>query len=119
MPLAEIDTPEKEQPFGQRSKESLADLCFRVMATIKPQTIDRYGRTVALVECRGKDANLEQVGAGMALAYTKYQTDHAVFRAELNVRRERVRLWRDAEPVERIQWPTCSGYPSKTTASRR
>ncbi|RYY19600.1 MAG: thermonuclease family protein, partial [Cytophagaceae bacterium] len=26
--LAEIDAPEKSQPFGQRSKDHLSDLCF-------------------------------------------------------------------------------------------
>lgn len=36
----------------------------------------------------------------MAWAYTKYLTDQAVFDAELAARRERVRLWRDAEPME-------------------
>lgn len=98
--LAEIDAPEKKQPFGQRAKESLSDLCFQAMATIKPQTIDRYGRTVARVECRGKDASLEQVRAGMAWAYTKYLTDQAVLDVELAARRDRVGLWQDAEPVE-------------------
>lgn len=97
--LAEIDAPEKTQPFGQRSKQSLSDLCFETQATITPQTIDRYGRTVARVECQGKDASLEQVRAGMAWAYTKYLTDLAVFDAELVARRARVGLWRDAEPV--------------------
>ncbi len=36
---------------------------------------DRYGRTVARVECRGKDANADQVRSGMAWAYTQYQSD--------------------------------------------
>lgn len=98
--LAEIDAPEKKQPFGQRSKESLSDLCFQAMATIKRQTIDRYGRTVARVECRGKDANLEQVRAGMAWAYTQYLTDQAVFQAELAARRERLGLWSETGPVQ-------------------
>lgn len=75
--LAEIDAPESGQPFGQRSKRSLSDLCFQVNATITPTAHDGYGRTVSRVECRGRDANLEQVKAGMAWAYTKYQTDAA------------------------------------------
>lgn len=97
--LAEIDAPEKKQPFGQRSKESLSNLCFQAVATIKPQTIDRYGRTVARVECRGKDANLEQVRMGMAWAYTQYLTDRAVFDAEQAARIERAGLWLDEHPT--------------------
>lgn len=113
--LAEIDAPEKKQPFGQRSKESLSDLCFGAMATIKPNTTDRYGRTVARVECRGKDANLEQVRAGMAWAYLRYLTDQAVLDAELVARRERVGLWRDAEPVEPWEFRRVARTANKTT----
>lgn len=36
--LAEIDAPEKGQPFGQRSKASLSDLCFGSQAAIRPLT---------------------------------------------------------------------------------
>lgn len=50
--IAGIDAPEKAQPFGQRSKEALSDLCFREAATIKPTTRDKYGRTVAEVQCK-------------------------------------------------------------------
>lgn len=99
--LSEIDAPELKghQPFGQRSKESLSDLCFQVMATITPTAIDRYGRTVARVECRGMDANLEQVRTGMAWAYTKYLTDQSVFNAELTARQQHLGLWRDNGPM--------------------
>lgn len=31
--LAEIDAPEKAQPFGQRSKQSLFELCYRKKQT--------------------------------------------------------------------------------------
>lgn len=97
--LAEIDAPESGQPFGRRSKEHLSDLCYRVEATIRPTTTDRYGRTVARVECRSQDANLEQVKAGLAWAYTKYQTDPRFPRAELVARNAKVGLWADANPV--------------------
>lgn len=91
--LAEIDAPESGQPYGRRSKEHLSALCFNVEATIRPTTTDRWGRTVARVECRGKDANLEQVRAGLAWAFTKYQTDAEFPRAELAARQAGVGMW--------------------------
>lgn len=63
--LAEIDAPEKRQPFGERSKQHLSALCFEKAAVVRPKTRDRYRRTVARVECDGVDASLEQVQAGM------------------------------------------------------
>jgi endonuclease YncB( thermonuclease family) len=102
--LAEIDAPEKAQPFGRRSKEALSDLCYMAPATIKPTATDRYGRTVARVECRGKDANAEQVRAGMAWAYTRYQIDPVFTQLEQRARAARVGLWRDAEPVPPWEW---------------
>lgn len=96
--LAEIDAPETKQPFGQRSKEALSALCFQEQATIRPQTKDRYGRTVARVECRGKDANAEQVRAGMAWAFPKYLTDPEIARLEAAARAAGVGLWSSGSP---------------------
>ena len=93
--LAEIDAPESGQAYGRRSKEHLSDLCYQVDATIRPTATDRYGRTVARVECRGKDANLEQVRMGLAWAFTKYQSDAQFPRMELAARASRVGLWVD------------------------
>jgi endonuclease YncB( thermonuclease family) len=106
--MAEIDAPERRQAFGTRATQALGALCFREQATVKPQTIDRYGRTVARVECKGKDANSEMVKLGMAWAYTKYQTDALFPQLELQARAQRVGLWVDAEtklpPVAPWDW---------------
>lgn len=91
--LAEIDAPEKAQPFGNRSRQHLATLCFQQMATIRQTAKDRYGRTVARVECQGQDANLQQVRAGMAWAYTKYLTDPAIAREQEVAQSAGVGLW--------------------------
>lgn len=64
--FAEIDAPEKGQAFGNCSGQHLDDLCFRKQAFVKLQTTDRYGRTVARVECDGVDANAEQGFTGLA-----------------------------------------------------
>ena len=93
--LAEIDAPEKRQAFGERSRQALAALCFQEQAAIRPTTRDRYGRTVARVECRGRDVSAEQVRAGMAWAYLKYLTDPEIARLEAAARAARVGLWAD------------------------
>lgn len=106
--LSEIDAPEWRQPFGQRSKQHLSDLCFNKMATIQPQSIDRYGRTVARVTCAGVDANADQVRSGMAWSYTQYVRDPIFPQLEQQARAGRVGLWVDlgtgAEPVAPWEW---------------
>ncbi len=64
--LNEIDAPEKAQAFGNKSKQSLSDLCFDKIATLDDKGKDKYGRTLARVTCDGIDANTEQVRRGMA-----------------------------------------------------
>ncbi len=59
--LAEIDAPEKKQPFGNRSKQSLSDLCFWVEAELTIRGKDQYGRKLARVVFNRVDAQAEQV----------------------------------------------------------
>lgn len=112
--LAEIDAPEKAQPFGNRSKVHLSMLCFGAWATIRTEAKDRYGRTVARVHCRGKDANAEQVRAGLAWAYTKYLTDPSMQRLEIEAREANRGLWAEAgETVAPWEWRRRRAMPSK------
>lgn len=97
--LANIDAPEKAQAFGQRSKESLSDLCYRKDATYQTQTIDRYGRTVAVVTCAGIEANRAQVERGMAWVYPKYNKDASLPLIESTARTAGAGLWRDSSPI--------------------
>ena len=102
--LTEIDAPEKKQAFGNRSKESLSDLCFGKTATLLEKSKDRYGRTLARVTCDGTDANAEQVRRGLAWAYTKYLTDPQIKAIEEEARAARLGLWRDEKPVPPWEW---------------
>lgn len=77
--LSEIDAPERAQPFGERSRQHLAQLCHQQTASIRSIGTDRYGRTLARVECQGRDANAEQVRSGMAWVYDKYVTDRSLY----------------------------------------
>ena len=70
--ISAIDAPEKAQDFGSVSRQHLAGLCFQKMARIDSKGTDRYRRTIADVECQGKDVGQEQIRAGLAWYYVKY-----------------------------------------------
>ena len=98
--LSEIDAPEKRQPFGNRSMQSLSGMCLQKKAKIKPQTKDRYGRTVARVICDGIDANEEQVKRGMAWVYDKYVRDRNLYPIQDKARASKIGLWADNKPIK-------------------
>lgn len=102
--LAEIDAPEKGQARGARSKQHLSDVCFEKRAEVRPQTKDRYGRTVARVLCDGVDSNAEQIRAWMAWVFDKYVTDTTLYVFQDAARGERRGLWSDADPVAPWEW---------------
>lgn len=102
--LTEIDAPEKAQPFGNRSKQNLSDLCFKKPALLQSQGTDHYGRLLARVECDGIDANASQVIMGMAWVYDQYVTDETFYQYQEEAQAELRGLWVDRNPVEPWLW---------------
>lgn len=102
--LANIDAPEKKQPFGQKSKQSLSDLCWGKDAQYQAQTTDRYKRTVALVYCDGTQVNKAQVQLGMAWVYPKYNKDPVLPAIERAAKLTGLGLWADHAPVPPWEW---------------
>lgn len=103
--LSGIDAPEKNQPFGNRSKQHLADLVFRKHVVVEWSKQDRYGRIVGKVLVGGRDACLAQVVAGLAWHYKTYQREQApedqvlYAAAEDAARAKRVGIWQDPAPI--------------------
>jgi endonuclease YncB( thermonuclease family) len=103
--LAEIDAPEKVQAYGAASTNALTELCLNKLATLEERGKDRYGRTLARVNCEGIDANAEQVRRGMAWVYRKYAPkDSPLYAAEDAAKAAKRGLWADAEPVPPWEW---------------
>lgn len=108
--LAGIDAPEKAQAFGDHSKQSLAALVFNKNVVVEWDKQDRYRRTVGKILVNGKDANLEQIKAGLAWWYEKYRKEQSpedqqrYAEAELQAKERRVGLWRDPDPVAPWEW---------------
>ena len=103
--LSGIDAPEKKQPFGQRSKQSLSDMVFDKEVTVATTKRDKYKREVGKVLVGGIDANLEQVKRGMAWHYKAYEREQSAIDrkvyadAENEAKAARLGLWADLEPV--------------------
>lgn len=102
--LANIDAPERGQAFGQRAKESLSDLCWNASVTYTLQGIDRYGRSVAVVNCNGVEVNRAQVERGMAWVYARYNKDANLNDVQKRAKQERRGLWSDPNAVPPWEW---------------
>lgn len=102
--LAQIDAPERAQPFGQRSKRALSELVFSRNVVLDVESTDRYRRSVATVIVAGKDINLEMVRTGMAWAYDRYVHDPRYFVVQRNAKDNRVGLWADKSPIRPSEW---------------
>ena len=103
--LAAIDAPEKAQAFGNRSKQSLSDMCFGRLAKVDVVDTDRYGRTVGTVTCGDTQANDAQVASGMAWVYRKYAEGFGhLYPLEESAKASRRGLWSDQNPIPPWQW---------------
>ena len=117
--LQGIDAPEKAQPFGERSKQTLSQLVFGKEVRIEWAKRDKYKRIVGKVwvqpascsSCPMKlDAGHTQITLGMAWWYWKYASEqshldrNAYEFSEQEAKAKRVGLWRDTDPVPPWEW---------------
>ena len=107
--LAGIDAPERKQPYGNKARQALSALCHEQAARITMRSKDRYGRTIADVQCQGEDASAFMVRGGWAMVYTQYASQHQhLLPLQQAARRERAGQWQllrqGIEPVPPWEW---------------
>lgn len=96
--MACIDAPETAQrPYGAASRQRLQALApVGSAVSLRVQTIDRYGRTVAEVFRNGQSVNLAMVSSGQAFAYRQYLSgcnQAAYLGAEASAERQGLGVW--------------------------
>ncbi len=74
-------------------------MCFNKNSTVHTQSVDKYGRTIAVIFCDHINANQEQVKNGFAWVYTKYNTDPLLENMEAQARINKLGLWFDKDPT--------------------
>ncbi|MGO4876571.1 thermonuclease family protein [Pedobacter psychrotolerans] len=105
--LAHIDCPEKRhsQPYGQKAKKALSDLCFGQLVEIQGQKYDRYKRLIAVVINHKKQIiNQEMLKLGMAWHFKKYSTDLLYAGLEITAKKNKVGLWQDSSAIAPWEW---------------
>lgn len=103
--LANIDAPEKHQPFGTKAKQVLAQLIYQQQVKLNISGYDAYQRTLAVAyTAQGKNVNLTMVKVGMAWAYEKYQPGEIYRRAQRHAQQHHLGLWQDAHPISPEHW---------------
>ena len=103
--LTGIDAPERGQAFGTKSKDHLSDSVAGKFVVVEYDKRDRYKRILGKVLLSNEDMNLEQVRAGLAWHYKKYQmeqtpADRELYsQAEIKAKEARRGLWHDPKPI--------------------
>ncbi|WP_288981922.1 thermonuclease family protein [uncultured Flavobacterium sp.] len=104
--LAEVDCPEKSQPFGTKSKQFTSDQIYLKTIKYVVTDIDRYGRSIAMIyyDTDNKYLSAEIIKAGMGWHYKRYSTSKELANFEINARKEKLGLWIDNNPIEPSEW---------------
>jgi endonuclease YncB( thermonuclease family) len=118
--LAEIDTPERGQPWGARAKQALSDLVFGRSVKIEVQDTDRYGRAIARLHRDGLDVNRTLVRQGHAWVYRQYSQDASLLEDENDAHEARRGLWSLPQtPTPPWEWRRAAGTPARAAPAGR
>jgi len=102
-----IDTPEKNQEYGQQAKALTSALIAGRNIDVKTVTVDQYGRTVGLVTIDGQSLNELIVQNGYAWVYKQYCTKricHDWKKLEKEARQQKKGLWAGSDIVPPWEW---------------
>ena len=108
--LQGIDAPELKQDFGSVSQQNLSRMVLGKQVTIVWTKLDKYRRTVGTIMLDGHDVNIEQVKAGLAWHFKKYEDEQApadrqtYAAAEQQARAGKLGLWQDPNPTPPGDW---------------
>jgi len=103
--LQGIDAPERGQAYSTKSKAHLSASVAGKSVVVEYGKRDRYGRIVGKVLLSNEDMNHEQIRAGLAWHYKKYQYEQTpsdredYSDTEIDAREAKRGIWREPEQM--------------------
>jgi endonuclease YncB( thermonuclease family) len=101
--LANIDAPEKNQPYGDDATRALSALVLNQRVEVTTVATDAYGRTIALIQLGNVQVNSELVRRGLAWV-SSYRRNAELKAVQLDAQQAARGLWREAEPMPPWVW---------------
>lgn len=102
--LAEIDAPEKNQPYGETSRQKLSAKLLGQVAQVTYFEQDRFNHIVGTVNLGDRWINQEVLADGCAWHDKRYSDDDDLDTAEQQARGRRLGLWAEVHPVPPWEW---------------
>ena len=104
--LAEIDAPEKDQPYGKEATARLSKILTNKTIRLNKITVDRYNRIIGIVYYENIDINHYLVINGLAWCYDYYNKREKIKDAEIYARKKEIGIWSDKnnEAIPPWEW---------------
>ena len=103
--IADIDCPEKGQPFGTQAKKFTSRAIFGKEVSVREKTKDHYGRSIGYVTYdNDKDLGQELLKVGLAWHYAYYSDDEYLASLQREARKHKRGLWVEPDPINPYQW---------------
>ncbi|MEO6346684.1 MAG: thermonuclease family protein [Aquaticitalea sp.] len=103
--LANIDCPEKKQPFSAKAKEFTSNAIFGKTVTISILKTDRYKRYISNVTYNDTLSLCQElVKIGLAWHFVRYSNDKILQQLEDKAREDKIGLWQDPNPIAPWEW---------------
>jgi endonuclease YncB( thermonuclease family) len=111
--VAEIDAPERGQPYGSKSRQVLASLIFQKDVSLEIQVVDNYGRLVGRPMVGSTDISAEMIRNGAAWIYRTYCDDPTMYEIEKQATKQQIGLWKMPEYDRVPPWEWRRGKRTK------
>ena len=102
--IAEIDAPEKAQPYGMNAKYHLRDLVIGKTIKYIDLGYDKYGRHICKVYVNKQNIGHQMVKDGYAWAYTKFKLSDSVELYQSQARANRLGMWQSSFNIYPSVW---------------
>lgn len=103
--VANIDCPERKQPFSKRAKQFTSDAIFGKTVEVEILSTDRYGRYIGnVIYDNGLVLSEELLKHGYAWHYVKYSKDTTLQVLEDEANSNQIGLWMDKTSIPPWEW---------------
>ena len=103
--VANIDCPERKQPFSKRAKQFTSDAIFGKSVTLEVLKKDRYRRLISnVIYDDTLILSQELIKKGLAWHYLKYSKDSLLQSLHDTAKANKIGLWQDENVIAPWDW---------------